>query len=307
MARTDLKSDLSLLFVVLVWGINFVVLKAALDAMPPHALNVFRFTVSVLVLGALYAARQRREGEPFAAPLRRYVWPIAGLGLLSFFFYQLCFIIGVDHTTAGNAALIMASAPLWTAVFGHVLRLDFINGAAWLGLGVTFAGAAVIVVGGAKAIDFSNATFFGNVMMLGGAVLWGAYTALTKPMAKRVSPIGLSFLGLVFAFPLLVGVGVLDFDEVAWAQIDAWVWVAIVFSGGLSTGLAVALWNAAIKQVGPSQTAAYGNLVPVVALVSGVLFLGESVTIIQLLGGALILGGLFLTRRQRRAAQAASV
>ncbi|MDX1546486.1 MAG: DMT family transporter [Rhodothermales bacterium] len=305
MSRQDtLRYDLGLLFAVLVWGVNFAVIKAALAVMPPHALNLFRFLVSAVVLGGLYAVLQRRDGAPLAAPLRTHRWPLIGLGLLGFFLYQLCFIVGVDHTTAGSAALIMASAPLWTALIGHLRGYEFLTAGAWVGLLGSLAGAAVVVVGGARAIDFSDATFVGNVLMTVAALCWGAYTAFSKPLSRAVRPTGITFYGLLVALPLLIAVGLTEMDAVVWAEVDAWVWGAILFSGGLSTGLAVAIWNGAVKNVGASQTAVFGNLVPVVGLVSGVLFLGESVTAAQGAGGALILGGLVLMRRARRPAPA---
>ncbi len=297
--RSTLKYDLALLFAVLVWGINFVVIKAALGVMHPHVLNALRFLVSALVLGALYVWRQRRAGDPLLAPLRRHGRVLFGLGMLGFFFYQLSFIIGADLTTAGNAALIMASAPLWTAVFGHFARLEELRGGAWMGLLATFAGAALIVVGGTRSIDFSDETFVGNLLMVGAALLWGAYTAFSRPMTRRVTPTAVTFLGLLMALPFLLALSVPYVGDVEWERVTGWIWVAIVFSGGLSIGLAVVIWNAAVKHVGPSQTAVYGNLVPVVALISGALFLNEHIGPAQIGGGALILGGLLLIRRFR--------
>ena len=185
-------------------------------------------------------------------------------------------------------------------MLGHLFGFERITGGAWLGLVITFVGAGIIVVGGAKVIDFSNATFLGNVLMLGAALLWGAYTAFSKPLSHHVRPSGIAFFGLLVALPFLIGLGVNDLDQVIWREVGLWVWGALLFSGGLSTGLAVAIWNTAVKQVGPSQTAVYGNLVPVVALLSGMVFLHEPVTAAQLGGGALILFGLFLMRRARR-------
>lgn len=297
---SDLKSDVTLLFTVLVWGINFVVLKAALSVMHPHAMNVFRLSVSALVLGGLYVAEQRKADASFFAPLRAHPWKLFGLGFLGYFLYQFCFIVGVDHTTAGSAALIMASSPLWTAVFGHFFQFDFLRRSAWTGLIITLVGAAVIVVGSSQVVDFSDATFLGNTLMMAAAVFWGAYTAFNKPMSRHVSPVGISFLGLFFALPFLYALGLPYFETVQWDQVDAWIWIAILFSGGLSTGIAVVLWNTAVKNVGPTHTAVYGNLVPVVALFSGMLFLGETITVAQIGGGGLILGGLVVMRRSRR-------
>ncbi len=296
----DLKYDLALLFAVLVWGVNFVVIKAALAVMPAHVMNVFRFLVSASVLGALYAAQQRRAGQSFVEPMRTHGRSLFALGMLGFLFYQVCFIVGVDHTTAGNAALIMAGAPLWTALLGHFLGFDVMKAGGWLGLVLTFVGAAVIVVGGAGEIDLSDDTFFGNVLMTAGAVLWGAYTAFSKPLSRHVTPLSISFLGLLCALPFLLALGAYYLGEVAWERVTLWIWAAILFSGGLSIGIAVVIWNTAVRNVGPSQTAVYGNLVPVVALVSGALLLGEPVLPAQLAGGALILLGLVLMRRSRQ-------
>ena len=77
-------------------------------------------------------------------------------------------------------------------------------------------------------------------------------------------------------------------------------WGIIVYSGGLSTGLVLALWNNAVNHVGASHTAAYGNLVPLIALSASYVLLGETVKPIQIIGGAAVIGGLLILRRIRR-------
>lgn len=297
---SDLKYDLGLLVSVLVWGINFAVVKAVLAVMSPHAMNLFRLTISAVTLGLLYALQQRKKGEPFWAPVREFGGQLLALGLLGFLFYQLCFIIGVSLTKAGSAALIMASSPLWTALIGHVVGFDKVPRAAWLGLLATLAGAIVIVLGSSNAIDFSNDAFLGNSLMMLAAVLWGAYTAFSKPVSRHATPVSISFLGLLFALPFLIALGIPELDTVIWSEVNYWIWIAILFSGALSTGITVAIWNTAIRAVGPSQTAVYGNLVPVIALISSFFLLGETVSWVQGLGGVLIIGGLLLTRRSRQ-------
>lgn len=300
------RHDLALLTVVLIWGINFAVLKAALVEVHPHVLNIFRFAVSALVLGGLFARRVDYDVAAFLQPLRDQFYTIVGLGLLGYLFYQLFFILGVAHTTAGSAALIMAGAPLWTALFGHVFGFDRMVPAGWLGLGFTLVGTAVIVFGGTDEVAFGSDVFLGNALMVMAALLWGAYTAFNKPATQRADPIGLTFWGVMVAFPFLVAIGLPYAAAGEGLVISGWVWAAIIFSGGLSTGWAFAVWNTAVHKVGPSQTAIYGNLVPVVALLSGLLMLGEPIWPLQLAGGALIIGGLILTRWARHTREAAA-
>lgn len=294
------RAEAALIFVILVWGVNFAVVKSVLEVMHPHVLNTFRFLISACVLGALYAYRRARIGQPFWKPLRDHPIQIIGLGLLGFLLYQLCFILGIDRTTAGNAALIMASSPLWTAVTGFVLRTEVLDQRSWIALFVVLVGAVVIVLGGAESVDFGSEMFIGNLVMLAAAVAWGVYTALNKPVLRFVSATGLTFLGLLFALPFLLAIGVPYYSSVDWAQVT-WVhWGSILYSGGLATGIAIALWNNSVSSVGASETAVYGNLVPIVAVASGFFLLGETITVSQAIGGVLVIGGVLMMRRSNR-------
>ena len=102
---------------------------------------------------------------------------------------------------------------------------------------------------------------------------------------------------MLAALPILGGLGVFTLSETLWASVSAKTWLALLFSGGLSTGLAYALWNISVRRLGPSQTAAFSNLVPFVALVATYFLLGEPITLIQIGGGVMIVGGLVILRR----------
>lgn len=292
-------SDLSLLAVVLIWGANFPILKGALQAMHVHVLNVFRFVVSALVLGGMYAYSRRGGSASFFGPLRSHGRTIAGLGILGYVLYQVCFIVGVNNTTAGSAALIMASAPMWTAIISRVAGYERLGRLSWIGLAVSLAGTVLVVAAGSDRVALGAGSLFGNALMLTGAVLWGTYTALNTSVVHEVEPVAVTFFGILVALPFLGAIGAPYASTVAWAEVDLWVWVAIVFSGGLSTGVAFVVWNTAVRNVGASNTAVYNNLVPLIAVFGGWLFLDETVNAAQLGGGALIIVGLVMVRRYR--------
>ena len=89
-----------------------------------------------------------------------------------------------------------------------------------------------------------------------------------------------------------------ELGSVDWGAFGApEVW-ALVFSGGLSTGLAYAIWNTSVLEVGPSRTAAYSNLVPFVGVLAGVVLQGDHVTVLQVAGGVLIVVGVVVVRRR---------
>lgn len=286
--------------VVLIWGINFPIIKQALDAMHPFVLNVFRFLVSLLFLGAILIFRQKKEINKPWYTLRKHARMIILLGLLGYFLYQILFILGINGTTSGNSALIMASSPTWTALVGILFTNEQLRSGAWLGLAFSILGTFLVVFASAEEISFASEYFTGNVFTLCAAACWGAYTAFSRPVTRYVDPLRLTFLGLLCTLPLNIAVAMPHFEQIVWENVTFSIWVAIIYSGGLSTGVAVVIWTLAVRQVGATHTAIFGNLVPVIALLSGFLFLQESITIIQVLGGGLIVGGLLLMRRDRR-------
>ncbi|WP_266078583.1 DMT family transporter [Haladaptatus caseinilyticus] len=294
------RNDLTLLATVLVWGVNFAVLKVALADLNPFVVNSLRFTVSALVLGGVYLAGQRGSNlqNSLLQPVRAGGWQVVALGVLGYWCFPVAFIVGMDATTAGNAALIMASAPLWTAMVSQFIGLERLGGLAWLGLLVAVVGTAVVVFGGG-GVALGGSTMVGNAIVLLAAILWGVYTALNRPVLDRVSPLALTFFGLLVALPFLHLLAVPYYGSVEWGSITLPVWGAVVFTGALGTGLAIVWWNSSVQAVGPSTTGVYGNVVPIVALASGLVFLNEPIGAVQLLGTVLIIGGVLVVRRAK--------
>ena len=300
MPRPDWRYDASLLLVVLIWGLNFPIIKVPLAAMAPFTVNFFRFLVSISVLGVLWAVEARRRGRSFTRVFRDQPWAISGLGLIGHLGYQVLFILGIARTGAGSAALIIAASPIWTALIGHASGVDRLRPPQWGGLLLSFVGVAAVVFAGEGQIDFSAEAFVGNVMMLVGSIMWAIYTVLSRPiMARGADPLGFTFFSVLMAIPVLFALGLVTLPATRWDAVTAWTWLALLFSGGLSTGLAYYLWNIAIRRVGPSQTAIFSNLVPFVALVAAYVMLREPVRPAQLVGGLLIVGGLVVMRRGR--------
>ncbi len=293
------KEDSLLLLTVLIWGINFPILKQVLEVMHPFVVNVFRFITSMLALWVMMAVQRKSLKLIYWAEIKPYLGRVLVLGLLGYFFYQVAFIMGIARTTAGNSALIMASTPIWTAIIGMLFGFEKLGKTAWFGLAISVIGTFLIAIFSGKTISLSGSFFLGNMFTLAAAVMWGSYTAFSRPVTSKIDPLVLIIAGLLFAFPLNFGIAVPYFEQIDWSIVTFSVWAAILYSGGLSTGIAVAIWIIVVQRVGATHTAVFGNLVPLVALIGGYLLLGESITLLQITGGALILGGLLIMRGDR--------
>lgn len=297
MPRVPLAPEVGLLAVVLVWGVNFAVIKVPLEVAPPFTVNLLRFAVSLTVLGALHVGQARARGVSPLATFAAGPWAVVGLGLLGILVYQVGFIVGVDRVSAGTAALLIATSPAWTALTAHLLGHERLLPLGWAGFGASLVGVALVVVGNPEAAFGGGRS--GVALMLAASLAWGVYTTLARPLLQRgATSVGLTFWGIVVSAPGLVLLALPELDTVAWSGFGIWEVAAVVFSGGLSTGLAYAIWNQSVLRVGASRTAAFSNLVPVVGVIAGVVLQGERVTALQALGGALIVLGVVVVRRR---------
>lgn len=289
---------LGLLVVVLIWGLNFPIIKVPLEVLPPFAVNALRFGISTLTLGLIWAVDARRSGIPFFQPMRERPVALLALGILGHATYQALFILGIVRTPAGTGALLIASSPLWTALIGHFSGLDRLNGRAAFALAVCAAGVAVVILGEAGGVAVGG-SLAGSLLMLAGGVAWALYTVFSRPvLTSGVNPMGLTFFSVAAAAPLLLALGVPDLVAQDWSRVSPAAWGALAFSGILSTGVSYALWNEGVRKLGPARTGAFSNLTPFVALLASYVLLHETITLTQVFGGLLIVGGLILMRRK---------
>ena len=160
-----------------------------------------------------------------------------------------------------------------------------------------------LVIAGNPGVDAATAfagQASGVALMLAASLAWGVYTALSRPLlGARGLAAGPDLLGHRGVVPrALLLLAAPELGAVDWGRFDAPVWGALLFSGGLSTGLAYAIWNASVLKVGSSRTAAVSNLVPFVGVLAGVVLQGDRVTALQILGGVLVVVGVVVVRRR---------
>lgn len=291
-SRDRIRAELALLLVCLIWGCNFTVMKIALRELDPFAFNAVRISLSALLLWVLHL-RERSRPE-----LNRADWlRIVGLSLLGYFAYQVLFLTGLARTTAANSSLLIASSPIFTGVLGFFLG-ERLRVRAWVGLTIACVGTAAIALQKGP-VDFGGERLLGNLLSLGAAIAWGSYTALNRKSALVLPATSLAFYTTVVSLPLHLVLAWPHLDPIWNGSVGLGTWAAVTYSGLLSTGVAYALWNVGIRQVGASHTAVFVNLVPVIAVCIAWVWIGETVSTAQVVGGTAVLFGVWVMRRAR--------
>jgi drug/metabolite transporter (DMT)-like permease len=293
-ARAWTSTDLVMLSVVLIWGINFSVIKLSLRSLSPLAFNSLRFTLATIILLTIL----RLRGETFRLT-RRDLLPVIFLGLVGHTLYQLLFINGLAHTTAANSALLMATAPIFVAIYGQVLRIERASIWTWAGIILSFIGIVLLIGGSGASLRLGAETIVGDLMVLAAAMLWAAYTTGSKPLLARYSPLKLTALTMVAGTIPLVVVSIPPLRSQDWGAVTAGAWMGWLYSSLFAVVVAYLGWYTSVARVGTTRTAIYSNLTPVVAIVVAWVALGDQLSLLQLLGAAIVLAGLVLTRRGR--------
>lgn len=294
-SRAQLGAESGLLLLALIWGVNFSVIKTALAELDPLAFNALRFPLASLVLLILLRIR-----GPLPLPHRHDLLRVALLAALGHVVYQLFFIYGIDGTLAGNASLILATVPVWTTVFSTARRHERPDALVWSGVVGTFLGMVLVVLGGRASLRLGGGTLVGDLLTLGAAVLWSAYTVGSRDLVVKYGSLPMTAWTLWLGTLGIVVVGVPAVSRTTFSEVSPLGWAGVAYAGALGIALAYLLWYRGVQRLGNSRTAVYSNLVPVVALVVAWLWLGEVPTGLQIGGAALILSSLTLTRVGRR-------
>lgn len=292
--------ELLLFVLVIIWGLNFVAMKWALKEMLPLAFSAVRYSLATLFFLAILLAC---EGwQPVA---KKDALKLLGLGLLGNTFFQVPMILGLDLTTSGNSALLLATIPVWAALIAVALRIESLTKWIWSGIGLSLIGVALVTLGSGQKFALNNpggATLIilGNLLMLLAAASWAGYTVFSKDLLKRYSPLRLSALAML---PGALGLWLFAIPEARaqdWTYISWQVWLIILFSAVLALVVGYIIWATAVRQIGAARTAAFNNLVPVVTFIGAYFALGEPISWLQGLGGVMVLIGVRLTMRNNQ-------
>ena len=286
----------------LIWGTNFSIVKPAFREVDPQAFNAVRMIIASAVFIAIMKIVPRyTRSDIFWTPnpiTRRDWFAIAALGVVGHFFYQYFFIGGLALTTVANSSLSLAATPVVITLLTAILGYDRIAPLHWLGCLMSLAGIYIVVGHGAS---IGGASLRGDLMMFGAVACWACYTLGSRPLMARHSPVGVTGLSMAVGTLLYVPVMIPRMMATDWSQVGARTWVALIYSALFALCVAYTIWYVAIRAIGTARTAVYSNVVPIVAMLTAVVFLGERLTPGRLLGAACVLVGVALTRVGRAA------
>jgi len=310
------RIDALLLLMAVIWGTNYSIVKSAFRELDPQAFNAARMMLaSAIFLAIIVALRNRpgprRDGASEAAsfasilrtsaPVTRRDWlELAALGLVGHCGYQYCFIGGLALTSVASSSLMLAATPVVIALLSAVLGLERVSRLHWMGAALSMAGIYYVM---GRGVSVGSDSIAGNVLMLLAVSCWAIYTLGATRLMRRHSPVGVTGLSMAIGTALYVPAVWPHLRRTDWTAVSGWTWTALIYSAVFALGVAYTIWYAAVREIGSARTAVYSNVIPIVAMLTAVVFLGEPLGPRKLIGAAAVIGGVALTRvgRSRQA------
>lgn len=281
-----------LVAVAAIWGGTFIAGRVASLAMAAPTAALWRYLVASAALVAFVAWRER--GLP---RLTRDQWlGVTLLGASGVAAYNLFFMFGLERVPASRGSLIMALNPAVIMLGGVLFLGEPFTRARVAGIALALVGVAIVLGHGNPLGLFAGHVGIGEAALFGCVLSWATYTLVGKRVLAGLSPL------VATTYAALVGTGLLALacavsGDLAFPPSDAKVWIALGFLGVFGTAVGFVWFYDGVIAIGPARTAVFINLVPVFAIVFGVLLLGERVEAAMLVGGAIVVAGIWIINR----------
>lgn len=273
---------------VVLWSSAFVVIRAVGEVFSPGPMAFLRLLVGAVVLTGVAAVCRKR------VPRGRSLALVIGYGVMWFALYTVLLNWAEQHLDAGTAALLVNFAPVIVAVLAGLFLGEGFPRARVIGIVIAFTGVALIAAGGTGGGENDR---LGVLLGIATAVLYAAGVLLQKVALRTVDALTATWVGCVAGLIVTIPFAPAALEELAAAPADAV--AGVVFLGVGSTALAFLTWAYALTHTAATTMAATTLAVPAVAIGISWLTLGELPTVLGLLGGALALIGVAVTRMSR--------
>ncbi|MDR0444259.1 MAG: DMT family transporter [Treponema sp.] len=293
----------AIIICVLLWGFSFISIKITVAVFPPMSLGMLRFAIALFFLYFI-----KLKLAP-AEKLRAKDIPLliaAGLsGVTLYFFFENN---GVAMVSVSEASIAVGSIPVLTMIAdwlaGKITSLrrnrmahnssSAIRASQWLGCLISIAGVWLVA-----GVSFAlSGSILGYIYMTGAAMSWVIYSFLTRSLFARCSRIYIVFWQTVAGFIFFIPFSVAEFQS--WGNANTEVIIHLLFLGIFCSAFGYWFYVQALETLGVSVCAIFINLIPVVTVVAGFFMMGDRLTLLQWLGAALVIAGVYLAMFENR-------
>jgi drug/metabolite transporter (DMT)-like permease len=285
---------LEALFAVVVWGASFIATKITVGQISPTTVVWLRFAIGIPIL--LLAVIMRKQ---FAFPKGNEWWYFALLGFLGITFHQWLQSNGLRTAQATTTAWIVSTSPAFIAILGWLVLKEKLNLVQSLGIVLAMVGVMVVVSkGDLSSLAIGKFGTYGDFLILISAINWAVFSILSRRGLQNHPSTMMTFWVMTIGW-LITSVAFFgNRNYIEFTQLDLRGWSAMIYLGVFTTGLAYIAWFDALSQLPAAQTGAFLFIEPLTSMVVASIILNEQITPVSVLGGVVILVGIWMVNRQ---------
>ncbi|MCS3419778.1 drug/metabolite transporter (DMT)-like permease [Pseudomonas sp. BIGb0450] len=303
---SDRLTYLKLAAVTMIWGGTFVAGRYLAAGLDPLLAATVRFVLaSLALLGFLGMVRIRLVRPTIAQWVQLSV-----LGFFGIFFYNLCFFYGLHYINASRASLIVALNPAVIGLASWLLFKERLGPLKLLGIALCLGGAGLVIVSrNPQLLQGAANAWIGDLLIFGCVVGWGVYSLFSRGLNQHLGPLQ------TVTWSILLGTLMLTITTLATGRltvaalsaIDLPQLTSLLYLGVLGSALAYIGYYDGLRRIGATRAGVFIALNPLTAVICGALLLGEQLTTPMLMGGAVILLGIYLCNKPLARARAMGI
>ncbi|KAB2847126.1 MAG: DMT family transporter [Melioribacteraceae bacterium] len=278
---------------VIFWGGSFIATKNLLGEISPLGVIYLRLILGILFIAVV--AKKRKRSFAINLPDLKGVFLLALIAS----FHLWIQVTGLQYTSAANTGWIIGFAPVFMTILGFLFFKEKINFVQTSGIIIAFAGLLMLISKG----DLSTLNIIsnkGDLMILTSAFTWSVYSLVGKKITLNFPPI-MTVLYLFIMMLLIITPFTINYENYnSVLSLSLAGWASILFLGILCSGLSYVIWAEAMKEMPASKVGAFLYLEPFVTVFTAWIFLAEEITLLMMLSGLVIIGGVILVNKKSK-------
>jgi drug/metabolite transporter (DMT)-like permease len=283
---------MSLAAMLAMWSFNYVAGKTALRYFDGLTLAAFRIEIAALIFLPIYFLRRNRS-----VLTRSDVWTLSYLGWL-LCLNQLFFTVGLAYTTSGHSSMILAIGPILVLLLARAMKIEALTTAKIVGMALAFTGAVILAA--ENGFDLRRSpTLSGDLLTFLGTMSFTFYVVLSKKVVRRYDSIEMNAMNFFASAAVLLPLTIVRGARFDWGSVPWQGWTGLLYMAAISSVAAYTLFYWALRYMEASRVAAVNYFQPIGAILVAAFFLREVPTRHLLLGGVLILLGVYLAERAK--------
>lgn len=290
---SDKKVYFLMVLSTIFWAGAFIAGKLSAPFIPPFTLTFLRFFFATIIM---YFVVKARDGSIYKLKKEDYR-VFLFTGIVGMFGYHVFFFSALKYTTAINSSIIGATNPIITTILVTIFLKDKISFKRLLGIILSFTGV-VLTITNADLNALINFSFNkGDILMLVAVLMWASYSVYSKRVMNRFTPLTLTYYSFLFCTIFIIPFVIYEKPWTFISGVPYYSYVSVIYMSIFASVIGYLVQQMSIKQIGPSRTSIFINLVPIFSIILSLIILKESVSTIKLLTALLIITGVYICQK----------